>query len=78
MTAQTKLDFMKPEKKKHQMQYNYSSLPVEMQFLKAIKWVQNRLRLYLHIQSTKSNLVFKTMISTYFSDKRRISEPKTQ
>ena len=27
------------------MQYNYSSLPVEMQFLKAIKWVQNRLRL---------------------------------
>ena len=46
VTAQTKPDFMKPEKKnKHQMQYNYSSLPVEMQFLKAIKWVQNRLRL---------------------------------
>ena len=40
VTAQTKTDFMKPEKKKtnkHQMQYNYSSLPVEMQFLKAIK-----------------------------------------
>ena len=24
-------DFMKPEKKKHQMYYNYLSLPVEMQ-----------------------------------------------
>ena len=33
------LDFMnmKPEKKKHQMQYYYSSLPVEMQLMKAIK-----------------------------------------
>ena len=38
VTVQTKADFMKPEKKnKLQMQDNYSSLPVEMQFLKAIK-----------------------------------------
>ena len=40
VTAETMFDFMnmKPEKKKkHQIHYNNSSLPVEMQLLKAIK-----------------------------------------
>ena len=57
---------MKPEKT-HQIQYNYSSLPVEMQLGNpCIKWGQNRLSPARRRKLTKSSLLLKTMISDFF------------
>ena len=64
------LDFMKPEKK-NQIQYKYSSFPVEMQFGNPSSKARvtedfSTFLLAKRSKLAKSSLVLKTMISDFF------------
>ena len=71
-----KLDILKKNKHKYN-NYLYLGLPFEMQLLEAIKYGQNRFRLFNQARWKRKRIdAIRNRISDF--DRGRISQPKTQ